>query len=177
MMKLAISAALIVAAAALGCSAFAEEKPAGKDEVKNAAFEKIKALSGEWETSQSAGDHAAHGGTVTYKVTAAGSAVIETLFGGSDHEMITMYFMDGNELALTHYCMLHNRPQMRAEKQTSPEKLVFKCQAGDKIEAEEHMHQETFTFVDADHVKTEWVLYKDGKPASTHSFDLVRKKK
>ena len=46
-----------------------------------------------------------------------------------------------------------------------------------KLEAEDHMHQATFKFVDADHLKTEWVLYKGGKPDSTHSFDLARKKK
>jgi hypothetical protein len=75
--------------------------------------------------------------------------------------------------------MLHNRPHMRAERRSSPDKIVFKCQEGEdsKIEAEDHMHQATFTFVDANRLKTEWVLYKSGKPDSTHSFDLVRKKK
>jgi hypothetical protein len=39
------------------------------------------------------------------------------------------------------------------------------------------MHQVTFTFVDRDHMKSEWVLYKGGKPDSTHAFDLWRRKK
>jgi hypothetical protein len=39
------------------------------------------------------------------------------------------------------------------------------------------MHQATFTFVDPDHLKTEWILYKDGKRDSAHSFELARKKK
>jgi hypothetical protein len=93
--------------------------------------------------------------------------------------MVTLYYFEGKDLAMTHYCMLQNRPKMRAERQSSPDKIVFKCQESDnrEIEGEDHMHQATFTFVDADHLKTEWVLYKEGKPDSTHSFELTRKKK
>jgi hypothetical protein len=164
--------------AALTFMAAADDKAPARNAGKNAAFEKIKALAGEWEIT-GAEEQGLHKGTVTYKVTAGGSAVLETLFGGTDHEMITLYYMEGGNLALTHYCMLHNRPHMRAEKQSSPEKIVFKCPAGEnaKLDAEDHMHQATFTFVDADHLKTEWVLYKGGKPDSAHSFELTRKKK
>jgi hypothetical protein len=156
----------------------ADDKPAAKNGGQNAAFDKIKALAGDWEIT-GAQEQGLHKGTVTYKVTAGGSAVLETLFGGTDHEMVTLYYMEGDKLALTHYCMLHNRPHMRAEKQSSPEKIVFKCPEGEnaKLDAEDHMHQATFTFVDADHLKTEWVLYKGGKPDSAHSFELTRKKK
>jgi hypothetical protein len=164
---------------AIGFNAGAEEKQAGKAVVKQTDFERIKGLSGEWEVSGGPGEHSEPGGTVSYKVTAGGSAVLETLFGGTDHEMLTLYYMDGDELALTHYCMLHNRPHMRAERRPSSDKIVFRCQDGEnvKIAAEDHMHQATFVFIDADHLKTEWVLYKSGKPDSTHSFDLARKKK
>jgi hypothetical protein len=168
-----------VSAGALALIAGAEEKSAGKGSAKNAAFERIKTLSGEWEVARAPDGHGDHGGTVTYKVTAGGSAVLETLFGGTEHEMVTLYYMEGENLALTHYCMLQNRPHMRAEKRSSPDKIVFKCPEGEnaEIEAEDHMHQATFKFVDADHLTTEWVLYKDGKSDSTHSFDLTRKKK
>jgi len=171
----------IVFASAVGLviGAGAEEKQAAKEVAKHPGFEKIKALAGTWEVTAGPGEHAAHSGTVTYKVTAAGSAVVETLFGGSDHEMVTVYYVEGKDLAMTHYCMLQNRPQMRAEKLSSPDKIVFKCREGDNrgIEAEDHMHQATFTFVDADHLKSEWILYKQGKADSTHSFELKRKKK
>jgi hypothetical protein len=168
--------AVLVWAAAVGFVAGADEKQAGKGGAKSADFEKIKALSGEWQVT---GGPGGHGGTVSYKVTAGGSAVLETLFGGTDHEMVTLYYMEGDNLALTHYCMLHNRPHMRAAGPSSPDKIVFKFQddTNGKLEAEDHMHQATFTFVDPDHLKTEWVLYKGGKPDSTHSFDLTRKSK
>jgi len=169
---------ILVSAAALGFAARADDKHAGKGDAKHAGFERIKALSGEWEVTAGPGEHGAHGGNVTYKLTAGGSAVLETLFGGTDHEMVTLYYLEGKDLALTHYCMLQNRPHMRAQRQSNKDKIVFKCVEGEnaEIDAEDHMHQATFTFVDADHLKTEWVLYKDGKSDSTHSFELARKK-
>lgn len=143
-----------------------------------ATFEKLKSLKGDWDIKHAPGNHG-HEGVVSYKVTAAGSAVMETIFGGTDHEMITMFYMEGDNLALTHYCMLQNRPHMRAEKLLTPDKVVFKCKDGEdpKLDAEDHMHQATFTFVDADHVKTDWVMYKGGKADGEHSFELVRQKK
>jgi hypothetical protein len=178
MKTIRIYVAVLTAMVALALATSADERQAAKKGSKNPAFEKIKALSGEWQVTGGGPDeHAAHAGTISYKVTAGGSAVLETLFAGTPHEMVTLYYMDGDHLALTHYCMLHNRPHMRAERQSNADKIVFKCREGDRIEAEDHMHQATFTFVDADHLKTEWVLYKDGKPDSAHSFELTRKKK
>jgi hypothetical protein len=178
-------AIVLVSVIAWSLLAGAEDKPAAIRSAAQPAFERIKALSGEWqimpakdEKGNSTDEHEPHSGTVTYKVTAGGSAVLETMFGGTDHEMVTMYYVDGDDLALTHYCMLHNRPKMRAEKRSSLDKIVFKCQEEEnaKIESEDHMHAATFTFVNADHLKTEWVLYKEGQPDSTHSFELARKK-
>ena len=170
--------ALISVSVSVALVAGADDKPAAKKPSQASPFDRIKALSGEWEVKHEGGDHGDHGGTVTYRVTAGGSAVLETLFGGTEHEMVTMYYMEGKDLALTHYCMLHNRPHMRAEKQSNPDKIVFECREEDnaQIEKEDHMHKATFTFVDDDHLKTAWVLYKEGKADSTHSFELVRKK-
>lgn len=165
--------------AVLSASASAADRHAAKAGAGNAGFERIKALSGEWEMTPGSGEHPAPGGKVTYKVTAGGSAVVETMLEGSEHEMVTLFYMEGDDLALTHYCMLQNRPHMRAEPGSSLEKIVFKCQGGEhaKIEDEDHMHQATFIFTDADHLKAEWVLYRDGKPDRAHSFNLTRKKK
>ena len=173
----------------LGLTARAQEKFKGKSATAKAAateaaptgtsFEKIKSLSGEWNAVHGPGDHGKEKlGVVTYKVIAAGSAVQETAFAGTDKEMVTIFYQDGDDLALTHYCVLQNRPQMREVKQTDPNKIVLVCQKEEnaKIEGQDHMHQATFTFTDADHVKAEWVLYKGGNPDATHSFDLIRVK-
>ena len=172
---LAVLASLIV----LESFARAQDKTDGKAATKQSSFDRIKSLSGEWEVTRGPGEHGQHGATVSYKTTAAGSAVQETLFGGTDHEMITLFYMEEGKLALTHYCMLQNRPLMREEKSSNPAQIVLVCPKTEnaKIEAEDHMHQVTYTFIDADHVKADWVLYKGGKSDSTHSFELPRKKK
>jgi hypothetical protein len=177
-MKALWSCVLILASAAAFTFA-AEEPKTAKEGEKNAQFERIKALEGTWMVKGGPGEHAAHSGTVTYKVTAGGSAVCETNFGGSDHEMVTMYYMQGDTLAMTHYCVLQNRPHMLAKKGSDPNKIAFACVEGEdpKLDASVHMHAATFTFVDADHLKAEWTMYKNGKADSTHSFELVRKPK
>lgn len=174
--NLALTFGLTLAVVAI---AGAEAKKVSDADAAHQGFEKLKALNGEWEVAAvpSNHEHGPMGGTVSYKVTAGGSAVLETLFGSSEHEMVTLYYVDGNTLALTHYCMLGNRPHMLAQPDSSPSKLVFKCADGDKIESDAHMHQVTITFVDPDHLKTEWVLNNGGKPAGTHAFELTRKAK
>jgi hypothetical protein len=158
----------------------AGENHAERAIAKPAIFEKFKALEGSWEMQ---GGHDEHGGapngSVTYKVTAGGSAVLETVFAGSEHEMVTLYYVEGDGMALTHYCMLGNRPHMRAIVSSDPSKITFRCPEGEDraLEAEQHMHQAIFTFLDADHLKSEWTLYKDGKPEGTHGATFARKKK
>lgn len=178
-MKAMIKCVMVLAlAASLGYIVDAEDKQDDKVAKKETLFDKIKSMNGEWEVTKGPGDHGDHKGVVTYKVTAGGSAVLETVFGGTDHEMVTLYYMDDGKLSLTHYCMLQNRPLMRVDPQSTLEKLVFKCQEKEnpKLDAEDHMHEATINFIDGDHVKTDWVLYKGGKADSTHGFELARKK-
>jgi hypothetical protein len=164
---------------ASGLLAFAADKQADQSSGKNSGFDKIKALCGQWEIRGAHSEHAMPGGTTSFRLTAGGSAVVETVFQGSEHEMTTVYFVDKDGLALTHYCILGNQPRMRAEPTTSPDTIVFKCRKADNaaIELDDHMHQATFKFIDPNHVKEEWVLYKDGKPEGAHAFEIVRKTK
>src|SRR5262245_22025247 len=77
------------------------------------AFEYIKSLAGNWERSGISGhEHGSNSSVVSFKVTAAGSAVMETYNAGQRNEMISVYHMDGNTLLMTHYCALKNAPVM-----------------------------------------------------------------
>ena len=76
-----------------------------------------------------------------YAVTAAGSAVVETVFPGSAHEMVTVYHADGPDLVLTHYCMEGNQPRMRAKDARGP-RFEFAFDGGTNIDPkrDRHMH-------------------------------------
>jgi hypothetical protein len=111
------------------------------------------------------------------RVTSAGSTVQETLFPGTDHEMVTMYHLDGPDLILTHYCMLGNQPRMRAVQGANPNVIAFKFIGGTNLKSddEQHMDQATLTIEGTDHFKAEWVSCKDGKSCHKVAFNLVRK--
>lgn len=141
------------------------------------AFDRLKALAGEWIDTDGAfgmkGQVA-----VTYRVTGAGSAVVETLFAGTPHEMVTVYHRDGNDLVLTHYCAAGNQPRMRA-KTADGNRLVFQFDGGTNLDPAKdgHMHDGWIEFVGADEVRAQWNGWTKGKP-SEHSprFQLARRR-
>src|SRR5262249_22552816 len=96
---------LILLAGATVPVAGQDKKAAVPEAGKNAGFEQFKLLAGEWTGQAVKGPKAGMEVRAAYKVTAGGSAVVETLFPGTDHEMITVIHRDGDDLLLTHYCM------------------------------------------------------------------------
>jgi hypothetical protein len=171
-------------ATALGVSLAAGEPSHCQNKVSSgaqdvhSAFERLKKLAGDWQIAASADKGAAKSVDVRYRLTAGGSALVETLFPGGEKEMVTVYHPDGDQIALTHYCMAGNQPRMRAKVGTDPDELVFDFADGTNLNPAKdfHMHDCRIRFVDSDHLHTEWEYYKDGKAAGKHAFDLVRVK-
>ena len=163
--RIVVAAALLLAG---GAVAVANESFDAKT-----AFEALKKLEGSWEGASPEGPV-----SVTYKVTAAGSAVAETLFPGTPHEMITMYFLDGDKLRLTHYCAAGNQPRMVLKNAKSPAEMsfVFDGATNMKSDRDMHMHEAVIRVLGPDHLQTDWTHYKDGVKAGTVTFDVQRKK-
>jgi hypothetical protein len=140
-----------------------------------AAFEKLKALNGEWQGTVQTKDGPAV--RVSYRTTANGSAVLEDLFPGTPHEMLTIYHLDGDKLVLTHYCAMANQPRMSLTSSTSGE-LVFDFAGGANIkpDVDPHMHSARINLRDADHLESEWVVYQSGHALDSKKFFLERKK-
>lgn len=112
----------------------------------------------------------------SFRITAGGSAVIETIFPGSPKEMVTVYTQDAKNLVLTHYCVLGNQPSLRLSAKSKVTKLIFECVGGGNIKTckEEHMHHATFYLVDKDHLNIKWLLFDKGKSVYTAASQLVR---
>ena len=171
---LGLATVTVVASLLLAAGASAMEKEGSLPPAPSSpGFDHLKALAGDWTMTGGDGSVAA-----SYKVTANGSAVRETLFPGTPHEMLTVYTMEGGDVVLTHYCVLGNQPHMKASHGTAANQLAFKYVGGGNIKAptDQHMHDATITFVDADHITSEWAMYQDGKQTEVKKFELTRKK-
>ncbi len=114
----------------------------------------------------------------SYRLTAGGTAVLDIEFGGTDHEMLTVYHQDGDDLVLTHYCVLGNQPHMRAEPGTGRDKLVFNCVGGTNLNCaiDKHMHRGEITLIGEDRLSSKWFMYEKGDNVYTADFSLVRRK-
>lgn len=140
-------------------------------------LDRMRALAGDWEGANP--EH--HEGmpdkiAVNYRVTSNGSVVVETFMAGTPHEMITVYYVDGDKLVLTHYCALGNQPMMTAEEPKAADAVRFVCHGGGNLPDEKvaHMHEVTHEFLGPDHLRSSWVMLSDGKPAGATAFDLHR---
>jgi hypothetical protein len=141
------------------------------------AFEVMKGLAGEWHGTiheQGRGPEV----TVVYRVTSAGTAVMETLFPGTDHEMVTMYTVDGDKLLLTHYCAMGNQPRMLLSKKSTQSDLVFDFAGGSNLNPKKdaHMHSARIVVEGPDSIRGEWSGFKTGKQKEVTKFFLARKK-
>ncbi|MBP7147278.1 MAG: hypothetical protein KBD01_07015 [Acidobacteria bacterium] len=151
-----------------------DEAPAGS---AAAAFARIKALEGEWTGTGGHRGEAGQPGKVIYKVTGAGSAVVETMFPGTPHEMVTVYHLDGDDLVLTHYCAAGNQPHMKAKLPASGDRLDFEFVSGTNIKPDGmHMHEATMVFEGPDKLRAAWTSFQAGRPGPVAEFVLTRSK-
>ncbi len=136
-------------------------------------FDQMATIVGEWyRTDGEAGD----GPVMIYELAANGSAVVERLFPGMEKEMVTMYYMDGDRLMLTHYCALGNQPSMVAT--GGDEALIeFDFAGASNLGSPEetHMHQHVVEFLGEDRVDATWVLWDGGSEAERRLFPVERR--
>jgi hypothetical protein len=146
-----------------------------RGEGAKADFERLKALDGKWEGTFSSGGVTGDV-SVAYHVTGAGSVVMETLFAGTEHEMVTAYHLDGDRLMLTHYCAAQNQPRMVMVGDDDPEMLSFKFidGTGMKSTKDSHMHSAKIWILGEDKLRSQWTNFTDGEAAHIADFTLER---
>jgi hypothetical protein len=163
--------------AVLLCAALVLQVRAGDAAPSAAArqFELLKSLTGDWVTL---GEDGQPTETIasSFRVTSAGSAIVETIFPGSDHEMVTVYHLDGDELILTHYCTLGNQPRLRAIPGADEKKITFKFLDATNLKnpRDQHMHDAEFTIVSPDRYQAVWTS-QDGESCPESKMVFVRK--
>jgi hypothetical protein len=127
-------------------------------------FEKLKSLAGDWEGKDGQGQPA----TTNFKIIVSNTTVMETLIVAGMDEMVTLYAIDGDAIALTHYCPTGNQPHMRAMPLAGDVKeLVFSFQSAGNLPtmATGHEHKLVMRFEDPNHLTEIWTWRHDGKDA------------
>jgi hypothetical protein len=183
-----VTCALMVCVSTIAWSQSEMPKPDGrKPDAQQAsaelAFARLKTLAGNWKGQAGMGPGMSAPVRVTLRVTSGGAAILHEMVpegrsddpSRGDDDPITMLYVDGDRLLLTHYCDSgKNRPRMVGK--LSPDgKTVefdfFDVSGGTKYG---HMHQAVFTFVDPDHHTEDWTyMSPSDEPAQAH-IDLVR---
>jgi hypothetical protein len=139
-----------------------------------AAFKKIQSLAGDWVGKDDKGKPV----KTTFKSIVSGTAVMETLSPTGMEDMVTVYSLDGDGIALIHFCPTNNQPRMRVVPATSdPQELAFDFQSAGNLPSPTagHQHHLLIRFDDADHITETWTWRQDNMDMPM-VFHLTRKK-
>lgn len=168
-----IRIALTLLLISIGSSTFAQSDA-------KQSFERLKALAGTWTgpitTHPSVPEIDGKPMNVTLRVTSMGNTLMHEMTGaGRPDDPITMLYLDGERLELTHYCDANNRPRMTAKASPDGKRIEFQFQdvRGDMKYG--HMHGAVFTIVDENHHTEDWTFMRGDKPYHAH-VELRREK-
>lgn len=140
------------------------------------AFAQLKTLVGHWKEQKASENKS----TLDIELTAGGTTLLEKfrmVEQGKPVEMITMYYLDGGQVKLTHYCMAGNQPTMRGSYAPETRTLTFDFENATNLKTanDGHMHHAVYKFIDNDHFQTTWTFQKDQKDAFTEEVVYVRR--
>jgi hypothetical protein len=163
----------VLATALLAAAALQAAGPKSEDSAGPAAYARLKTLVGEWEADTQMGK--AH---ISYELIAGGTSLVERESAEKMPAMLTVYYLDGDRLLLTHYCMAGNQPRMQA-RAFNPEtgEVAFEfLDATNLTPGGGHMHNAKIRIADHDHLNTEWEFYENGqrKMAETTQYTRVK---
>jgi hypothetical protein len=142
-----------------------------------AALQSLKALAGEWQ-----GHHTTEDGppvAVRYEVGSGGSIVKETIFPGTEHEMLSVYHVVGGDLVATHYCAMGNQPRFKLNRAASTGgELVFDFDGGTNFDPakDPHVHSGRISIAGPDRLSAEWMHFGGGKQTGSVKMWVSRKK-
>lgn len=150
------------------------------------SFDTMKTLAGNWQgpiTIDPPQQEMANGTMwqISLRVTSLGNALAHEMHESGkpddptryDHPL-TMLYLDGDRLHLTHYCDAGNRPHMVAR--TSPDGKTVEFDFLDLSGGNQHghMYHAVFTVIDANHHTEDWTYMMPGDKPIRARLDLKR---
>ncbi len=145
------------------------------------SFDELKTLAGAWEgtvtTLPQQSDVQGKTVQVSLRVTSTGNALMhEMKLVGQQDDPITMLYLEGGRLMLTHYCDAGNRPRMVAKTSPDGKTVEFDFLDVDGSDEHGHMHHVVFTMIDANHHTEDWTFMMPKDNHVQAHFDLQRAK-
>ncbi len=137
------------------------------------SFDQLKSLAGSWEGAMDGKPM-----QISLRVTSMGNALMhEMKMAGRPDDPITMLYMDGDRLLLTHYCDAGNRPRMAATITPDGKTVDFHFLDVANFNSKQggYMQHAVFTTLDANHHTEDWTFVAQGKLINAH-LDLQRTK-
>jgi hypothetical protein len=176
--------------AALAALTFGSSSLAASPPDPIAAWDAIRSLAGpegaaSWDADLD-GDGAPDT-VVSYRLIGGGTALVETLFAGTGHEMETIHHLDrraeGTRLLCTHYCGAGNQPRLLmtggdlAPDGDSPPTLVYTFLDATNLPDPNavHMNGVTFTFRGPDRIDAAWTVASQGVTGPHVTFAMTRR--
>ena len=129
------------------------ENPKPPADTSSAELNRIKSLAGRWTATTSMFGKPNQRIYTEFEVTSGGSAVFERIFPGKPEEMISVYYDDKGKLAMTHYCIMRNRPTLKLSS-SSADTLTMDVKKieGVKSKNDPSMGGLTIQFKDKNHI-------------------------
>ncbi len=137
------------------------------------SFNQLKSLAGSWEGTMDGKPM-----QISLRVTSMGNALMhEMTMAGRPDQPITMLYIDGDRLLLTHYCDAGNRPRMAATMTPDGKTVDFHFLDVANFNSKQvgYMQHAVFTTLDANHHTEDWTFLAQGKQINAH-IDLQRTK-
>lgn len=172
---------LLATVCALGCAAAPDAilgvrstQPEVAPDPAARAFERLRALAGKWEGKSTKGWTE----QVSFETIAGGSCVVESSFDAHPNEkMLTIFYMDGPQLMLTHYCVAKNQPRLRAtEFGDDASAITFTFHDATNLPSRDrgHMDKCQIRFLGPDRLSVRWTWYQAGKESWMEDIELRR---
>ena len=149
------------------------------------SFDQLKTLAGSWRatvTMEPPMKEMGDGKTVdvSLRVTSRGNALVHEMgeTGKDDptkyDHPVTMFYLDGDRLLLTHYCDAGNRPRMAAR--VSPDGKTVEFDFLDVAGNTQYgnMYHAVFTLIDTNHHTEDWTFKMKGDKLMHAHMDLQR---
>jgi len=155
------------------------QKPEAQKSEAQKSFDQLKTLAGSWQGTMSidppSKEFDGKTAQVSLRPTSMGNALMhEMKVSGRSDDPITMLYLDGDHLLLTHYCDAGNRPRMVARTLSDGKTVEFDFLDLSGSNDYGHMHHATFTAIDANHHVEEWTYMERGDKPTKVRFNLQR---